>query len=144
MIEIKNPYLYTSDDFKDTTTYLEDDLCDSSGYLTLSDQISIITNQSEINNEFRRGMIDNFNDERMKVYEQLSQFEDDPYVTEQLLKAHSGDLVDKEQIYTNAYNQGYNLGYFHQRSDSEAGGTPTLSADGENITNNDDITPKAE
>ena len=34
------------------------DLCDSSGYLSLQDQISIITNQSEINNEFRRGMIE--------------------------------------------------------------------------------------
>lgn len=119
MINIKNPYTYTSSDFPDTITFYEDDLCDSSGYMTLSDQISIITNQSEINNEFRRGMVDNFNDEKIKIYEQLSQFEDDPYVTEQLLKARSGDLLDKETILNNAYEQGYSLGLFRQRSDSE-------------------------
>ncbi len=133
MINIKNPYLYTSEDFPDTTTFYEDDLCDSSGYLTLSDQISIITNQSEINNEFRRGMIDNFNDEKMKIYETLSQFEDNPIVTEQLLKAHSGDLVDKTEIYTNAYNAGYASGFFQHRSDSEEVATSTLGDGAENI-----------
>lgn len=128
-INIKNPYLYTSDDFKSSETFTDDDLVDSSGYLTLSDQISIITNQSEINNEFRRGMIDNFNDEKLKIIDNLSFFEEDSYVNDQLLKARDGDLLDKQIILQNAYDSGYSRGFFVQHSDSGAGGTQTLSAD---------------
>lgn len=129
-INIKNPYTYTADDFKLETIDSAEDLCDSSGYLTLSDQISIITNQSEVNAEFRRGMIDNFNDEKMRIISLLSEFEEDDYVNDQLHKARSGDLLDKETILQNAYNNGYNAGFYpSQRNDSEAGGTPTLPAD---------------
>ena len=88
------------------------DLCDSSGYLSLQDQISIITNQSEINNEFRRGMIDNYNDEKRKIYESLSEFESNEYVVDRLQKARVGDLIDKEQILTDAYNAGYATSFF--------------------------------
>lgn len=88
------------------------DLCDSSGYLSLQDQISIITNQSEINNEFRRGMIDNYNEEKLKIYEALSEFEGNEYVTDRLQQARVGDLIDKEQILTDAYNAGYATGFF--------------------------------
>lgn len=88
------------------------DLCDSSGYLSLQDQISIITNQSEINNEFRRGMIDNYNDEKLKLYEALSEFEDNDYVISQLLKSRSGDLIDKEYILNEAYQAGYSAGFY--------------------------------
>lgn len=88
------------------------DLCDSSGYLSLQDQISIITNQSEINNEFRRGMIDNYNDEKRKIYEALSEFECNDYVIDRLQQARVGDLIDKEQILTDAYNSGYATGFF--------------------------------
>lgn len=88
------------------------DLCDSSGYLSLQDQISIITNQSEINNEFRRGMIDNYNDEKRKIYEALSEFETNEYVVDRLQKARVGDLIDKEQILTDAYNAGYATSFF--------------------------------
>lgn len=88
------------------------DLCDSSGYLSLQDQISIITNQSEINNEFRRGMIDNYNDEKRKIYEALSEFETNDYVNDRLQKARVGDLIDKEQILIDAYNAGYATSFF--------------------------------
>lgn len=88
------------------------DLCDSSGYLSLQDQISIITNQSEINNEFRRGMIDNYNDEKRKIYEALSEFESNDYVIDRLQKARVGDLIDKEQILSDAYNAGYSTSFF--------------------------------
>lgn len=88
------------------------DLCDSSGYLSLQDQISIITNQSEINNEFRRGMIDNYNDEKRKIYEALSEFECNDYVIDRLQQARIGDLIDKEQILTDAYNAGYATSFF--------------------------------
>ena len=88
------------------------DLCDSSGYLSLQDQISIITNQSEINNEFRRGMIDNYNEEKRKIYEALSEFESNEYVVDRLQKARVGDLIDKEQILTDAYNAGYSTSFF--------------------------------
>lgn len=88
------------------------DLCDSSGYLSLQDQISIITNQSEINNEFRRGMIDNYNDEKRKIYEALSEFESNEYVNDRLQKARVGDLIDKEQTLTDAYNAGYATSFF--------------------------------
>lgn len=88
------------------------DLCDSSGYLSLQDQISIITNQSEINNEFRRGMIDNYNDEKRKIYEALSEFECNDYVVDRLQQARVGDLIDKEQILTDAYNAGYSTSFF--------------------------------
>ena len=91
------------------------DLCDSSGYLSLQDQISIITNQSEINNEFRRGMIDNNNDENSKIYEALSEFESNEYVTDRLQQARVGDLIDKEQILTDAYNAGYATSFFQHR-----------------------------
>lgn len=88
------------------------DLCDSSGYLSLQDQISIITNQSEINNEFRRGMIDNYNDEKRKIYEALSEFECNDYVVDRLQQARVGDLIDKEQILNDAYNAGYATSFF--------------------------------
>lgn len=106
------------------------DLCDSSGYLSLQDQISIITNQSEINNEFRRGMIDNYNDEKRKIYETLSEFESNEYVVDRLQKARVGDLIDKEQILSDAYNAGYSTSFFQHgvREHSEPE-PPTLSGD---------------
>jgi len=106
------------------------DLCDSSGYLSLQDQISIITNQSEINNEFRRGMIDNYNDEKRKIYEALSEFESNDYVVDRLQKARVGDLIDKEQILSDAYNAGYATSFFQHgvREHSEPE-PPTLSGD---------------
>lgn len=104
------------------------DLCDSSGYLSLQDQISIITNQSEINNEFRRGMIDNYNDEKRKIYEALSEFECNDYVVDRLQQARVGDLIDKEQILTDAYNAGYATGFFqHGRREPAEPEDSTLS-----------------
>ncbi len=108
------------------------DLCDSSGYLSLQDQISIITNQSEINNEFRRGMIDNYNDEKRKIYEALSEFETNDYVNDRLQKARVGDLIDKEQILTDAYNAGYAAGFFqHGVREHEEPEPPTSSGGAE-------------
>lgn len=109
------------------------DLCDSSGYLSLQDQISIITNQSEINNEFRRGMIDNYNDEKRKIYEALSEFESNEYVVDRLQKARVGDLIDKEQILSDAYNAGYSTSFFqHAGREPVEPEAPTLSGDVEN------------
>ena len=109
------------------------DLCDSSGYLSLQDQISIITNQSEINNEFRRGMIDNYNDEKRKIYEALSEFECNDYVVDRLQQARVGDLIDKEQILRDAYNAGYATGFFqHGVRQHEEPEQPTFSGDVEN------------
>lgn len=109
------------------------DLCDSSGYLSLQDQISIITNQSEINNEFRRGMIDNYNDEKRKIYEALSEFESNDYVIDRLQKARVGDLIDKEQILTDAYNAGYSTSFFqHGGREPEKPEPPTSSGGAEN------------
>lgn len=106
------------------------DLCDSSGYLSLQDQISIITNQSEINNEFRRGMIDNYNDEKRKIYEALSEFESNDYVIDRLQKARVGDLIDKEQILSDAYNAGYSTSFFqHVGRQSEEPEHSTVSGD---------------
>lgn len=106
------------------------DLCDSSGYLSLQDQISIITNQSEINNEFRRGMIDNYNDEKRKIYEALSEFESDEYVVDRLQKARVGDLIDKEQILIDAYNAGYTTSFFQHGVREHSEPEPsTLSGD---------------
>lgn len=106
------------------------DLCDSSGYLSLSDQISIITNQSEINNEFRRGMIDNYNDEKRKIYEALGEFENNDYVVSRLQKARVGDLIDKEQILTDAYNAGYATSFFqHEVREHLEPEPPTFSGD---------------
>ena len=107
-IDPYNPPLFDSEASIDDV-----DLCDSSGYLSLQDQISIILNQSEINNEFRRGMIDNYNDEKMKIYEALSEFEDNDYIISQLLKSRSGDLIDKSQVLSDAYNAGYSAGFYY-------------------------------
>lgn len=106
------------------------DLCDSSGYLSLQDQISIITNQSEINNEFRRGMIDNYNDEKRKIYEALSEFESNEYVIDKLQKARVGDLIDKEQILTDAYNAGYATSFFQHGERELAEPEPSTSSGG--------------
>lgn len=137
---ILNPYLTEASDFVMTSFPINEDLCDSSGYLTLADQISIITNQSEINAEFRRGMIDNFNNNKMRLIEDLSFFEDNDTVSEQLLKARSGDLLDHEEILNNAYNAGYSTGFYpHQRSNSEAGGTSTVSAGDVDVKTDDKV-----
>ena len=113
------------------------DLCDSSGYLSLQDQISIITNQSEINNEFRRGMIDNYNDEKRKIYETLSEFETNDYVNDRLQKARVGDLIDKEQILSDAYNAGYATSFFqHGGRQTEEPEHSTLSGDVEKNESN--------
>lgn len=113
------------------------DLCDSSGYLSLQDQISIITNQSEINNEFRRGMIDNYNDEKRKLYEALSEFESDDYVVDRLQKARVGDLIDKEQILRDAYNAGYATSFFqHGGREPEEPEHSTPSGGAENNESN--------
>ena len=113
------------------------DLCDSSGYLSLQDQISIITNQSEINNEFRRGMIDNYNDEKRKIYEALSEFETNDYVVDRLQKARIGDLIDKEQILNDAYNAGYATSFFqHGGREPEEPEHSTLSGDVEKNESN--------
>lgn len=106
------------------------DLCDSSGYLSLQDQISIITNQSEINNEFRRGMIDNYNDEKRKIYEALSEFESNEYVVDRLQKARVGDLIDKEQILTDAYNAGYATSFFQHERREPVEPEPSTSSGG--------------
>lgn len=106
------------------------DLCDSSGYLSLQDQISIITNQSEINNEFRRGMIDNYNDEKRKIYEALSEFESNDYVVDRLQKARVGDLIDKEQILTDAYNAGYSTNFFQHEVRQHVEPEPSTSSGG--------------
>lgn len=125
-IFIKNPYLYTIEDYSTEIIDINSDLTDSSGYLSLSDQISIITNQSEINNEFRRGMVDNFNESKFKLIEQLASFEEDDYVNEQLLKARNGDALDRDIILQNAYDAGYATGFFQHRSDSEEVATSKL------------------
>lgn len=111
------------------------DLCDSSGYLSLQDQISIITNQSEINNEFRRGMIDNYNDEKRKIYEALSEFESNDYVIDRLQKARVGDLIDKEQILTDAYNAGYSTSFFQHGGQEPVEPEPSTSSGG--VENNE-------
>lgn len=119
--------------FEDEESLDNVDLCDSSGYLSLQDQISIITNQSEINNEFRRGMIDNYNDEKRKIYEALSEFESNEYVVDRLQKARVGDLIDKEQILTDAYNAGYSTSFFqHGERELVEPEQPTLSGGAEN------------
>lgn len=137
---IINPYLTESSDFVMTAFSINEDLCDSSGYLTLADQISIITNQSEINAEFRRGMIDNFNNNKMRLIEDLAFFEDNDTVSEQLLKARAGDLLDHEEILNNAYNAGYSTGFYpHQRSNSGADGTPTDSVGDVDVKTDDKV-----
>lgn len=121
---------YNPPSYEPETSIDDVDLCDSSGYLSLQDQISIITNQSEINNEFRRGMIDNYNDHKREIYSLLSEFESDDYVTSQLLKSRSGDLIDKETILTDAYNSGYAAGFYqHGGQEPEEPEPSTLSGD---------------
>lgn len=125
-IDPYNPPLFESEKSIDDV-----DLCDSSGYLSLQDQISIISNQSEINEEFRRGMVDNYNEEKMKIYEALSDFEGNEFVTSQLLKSRSGDLIDKEQILIDAYNAGYNTGFFHHVGQEPVEPEPTTLSGGD-------------
>ena len=131
-IDPYNPPLFPNEDMLDTV-----DLCDSSGYLSLQDQISIITNQSEINNEFRRGMIDNYNEQKKEIYAALSEFETDNYVNDRLLQAKVGDLIDKEQILTDAYNAGLRTGFYQHVGQEPVEPEPsTLSGDADkNDTN---------
>ena len=57
-------------------------------------------------------MIDNNNEEKLKLYEALSDFECNEYVTSQLLKSRTGDLIDKESVLRDAYNAGYSTGFY--------------------------------
>lgn len=121
---------YNPPEFDTEVSIDNTDLCDSSGFLSLQDQISIILNQSEINNEFRRGMIDNYNNEKLELYKALSDFENNDYVTSQLLKSRSGDLIDKEYILDEAYQAGYSAGFYQHGGREPVEPEPsTLSGD---------------
>ena len=112
----KNPYLFCKEDFeKRENSDIYNDivtLTDSSGYLSLRDQILIIKSQSSINNEFRRGQVDKFNEDKKALIQELSTFEEDDFVVNQLYKARTGDLIDKEDIYRNAYDLGRQAGFY--------------------------------
>lgn len=116
----KNPYLFTKEDFeKRENNDIYDNLTtltDSSGYLCLRDQINIIKSQSSINNEFRRGQIDKYNEDKKALIQQLSDFEENDFVINQLHKARTGDLIDKSDIYKNAYNLGRQAGFFQHNT----------------------------
>ena len=112
----KNPYLFTKEDFeKKESNSIYDNvvtLTDCSGYLCLRDQIAIIKEQSAISNEFRRGQIDKYNYDKKALILQLSEFEENDFVINQLHKAKSGDLIDKTDIYKNAYDLGRQAGFY--------------------------------
>ena len=118
----KNPYLYSRKDFEKrekTDTYHDlPTLTDCSGYLCLRDQINIIKSHSALNNEFRRGQIDRFNEDKKVIINQLSSFEEDEFVVDQLHKARTGDLIDKTTIYKQAYNLGRQSGFFQHNSEA--------------------------
>ena len=130
----KNPYFFTKEDFEkkeNNNTY--DDvvtLTDCSGYLCLRDQIAVIKEQSAINNEFRRGQVDKFNYDKKALIQQLSEFEENDFVINQLHKAKSGDLIDKEQIYKNAYDLGRQAGFYPQNSPKGVQEPPSTVGDG--------------
>ena len=116
----KNPYLFIKEDFEkrennDTYDNLIT-LTDSSGYLCLRDQINIIKSQSAVNNEFRRGQIDKYNEDKKALIQQLSDFEENDFVINQLYKARTGDLIDKSDIYKNAYQLGRQAGFYPQNT----------------------------
>lgn len=112
----KNPYFFNKEDFekKEANNTYDDlvTLTDSSGFLCLRDQIAIIKSQSSINNEYRRGQIDKFNEDKKAIIKQLSDFEEDDFVVSQLSKARTGDLIDKAEIYKNAYDAGRRAGFY--------------------------------
>lgn len=130
----KNPYLYSKEDFeKRENNNIYDDivtLTDSSGYLCLRDQINIIKSQSALNNEFRRGQIDKYNEDKKALIQQLSDFEEDDFVVSQLQKARTGDLIDKEDIYKNAYDLGRQAGFYPQNSRQGVQEPPSTLGDG--------------
>lgn len=130
----KNPYLFTKEDFekKEISNTYDDvvTLTDCSGFLCLRDQIALIKEQSAINNEFRRGQIDKFNEDKKALIEQLSEFEENEFVVSQLQKARTGDLIDKEQIYKNAYNLGRQAGFYPQNSPKGVQEPPSTVGDG--------------
>ena len=130
----KNPYLFTKEDFekKEISNTYDDvvTLTDCSGFLCLRDQIALIKEQSAINNEFRRGQIDKYNEDKIALIEQLSEFEENEFVVSQLQKARTGDLIDKEQIYKNAYNLGRQAGFYPQNSPKGVQEPPSTLGDG--------------
>ena len=73
-------------------------------------------------------MIDNYNEEKLKIYEALSEFEGNEYVTDRLQQARVGDLIDKEQILTDAYNAGYATGFFQHGGREPAEPEPSTSS----------------
>lgn len=130
----KNPYFYTKKDFEEKeNNNIYDDLVtltDSSGYLCLRDQINIIKSQSAINNEFRRGQIDKYNDDKKALIQQLSDFEENDFVINQLHKARTGDLIDKSDIYKNAYQLGRQAGFYAHNSPKGVEESPSTLDDG--------------
>lgn len=130
----KNPYLFKKEDFeKKESNSIYDNvvtLTDCSGYLCLRDQINIIKEQSSINNEFRRGQIDKYNEDKKALIQQLSDFEENDFVINQLQKAKSGDLIDKTDIYKNAYDLGLQAGFYPHSSRQADKEPPSTLGDG--------------
>lgn len=137
----KNPYFYVKEDFekreKSNTYDGVTTLTDSSGYLCLRDQINIIKSQSAINNEFRRGQIDKYNEDKKAIIEQLASFEDNDYVVNQLYQARTGDLIDKSEIYKRAYDAGRLSGFYSHNSQSAVKEPPSTLGDGANESQKD-------
>lgn len=88
--------------------FQSDRLTDSDGFLTLNNELSIIAEQSEINQAFRLGQIEAFKANQEDIINSLSDFEEDPIINSSLLRFEkSGDIIDKvdnlDTIRHNAY-----------------------------------------
>lgn len=97
-----DPYNYNSknDDFISHS----DNLVDVSGFLPLKDELQLIRQQSAVNYEMLKAKRDAYYDAQNKLRSELSEFENNSEVFEQLSKVKNPDIIDLSEHYNNAYN----------------------------------------
>lgn len=81
-----------------------DNLVDISGFLPLKDELQLIRQQSVVNYEMLKAKRDAYYDAQSQLRSELSEFENNSEVFEQLSKLKNPDIIDLSEHYNNAYN----------------------------------------
>uniref|UniRef100_A0AAU8AU13 Uncharacterized protein n=1 Tax=Dulem virus 204 TaxID=3145681 RepID=A0AAU8AU13_9VIRU len=102
-----DPYNYTKKD--ETFLNHDDNLVDISGYLPLKDELQLIRQQSVVSYEILKAKRDAYYDTQNSLRRELSDFENNPEVFEQLSKLKNPDIIDLSEHYNNAYNMYKNI-----------------------------------
>lgn len=140
-----NPYI---DVYIPNEKIIEDNfsITNSDGYLTLNDELSLITSQSELNNTFRSNFVETYKGVVRAAIDELSIFEDDPFFVDSLINiGKSDDLIDIsskiDDIRSNAYKSSvYKV--FNNQIDSSSDVLSNSSVDNNTDNTREGIKPE--